>query len=84
MRYILLLLICLMGCDATKVATNHSSRTSVATHQNAIINGQIETGFSAIGALALETNAGYFGGFCSSTLINSNLVLTAAHCIDGA
>lgn len=80
MRYVLPLFICLsMGCDPAQITT-----TQTTTQKSAIINGQIETGFSAVGALALETNAGYFGGFCSSTLINANWVLTAAHCVDGA
>jgi hypothetical protein len=80
MRYILVCLLCAaMGCSQREAASS-----KLETHRSPIINGQVETGYRAVGALALETNAGYFGGFCSSTLIDANWVLTAAHCIDGA
>ena len=79
MRYWLAIVLLLGGC----MEQGHPV-TTVEQVQKAVINGQLETGYSAVGALALETNIGYFGGFCSSTLINTNWVLTAAHCIDGA
>ena len=82
MRSFLAILIALQWSCQSQESIETS--TPIQSYQAEIVGGQTESGYPAVGALALETVQGYFGGFCSSTLIDASWVLTAAHCIDGA
>lgn len=45
-----------------------------------IVNGQLERGFEALGAMVYDNGAEYYGMFCSGTLIAPQWVVTASHC----
>ena len=52
------------------------------TEQAAIVAGQAEAGFEAVGALTYFRGGRYFGTFCTGTLIAPQWVLTSASCLD--
>ncbi|MCB9779669.1 MAG: trypsin-like serine protease [Alphaproteobacteria bacterium] len=49
-----------------------------------IVNGQTTSDWPAVGVLMLSEGSGPLTPFCSGTLVASDQVVTAAHCVDAA
>ncbi len=65
-----------IGCAAQ--TDSDASDEDVETSATAIVGGQTTTGYAAVGALTQRGQA-----FCTGTLVDKRVVVTAAHCLQG-
>ena len=66
-----------IGCDLTTGRDDEGGAVGLP-----IVGGTAETGYPGVGALVVDYGSG-FGHFCTGSLIASQWILTAAHCVTG-
>jgi uncharacterized protein (TIGR03382 family) len=74
----------LAGCAQQQPTATAADPQGAAQREASIVGGTPTQAWPAVGALVLfNPDFGYYGSFCSATLITSEWVLTAGHCLTG-